>query len=584
MHTRALLFPLTLVVWAFACSGGGGGTNPSGTGASQSKAIGPAGGTIELEKVKLTVAPNTVPADVMFSVTSSPMPAGANYTAHTPVYVFKPEKTDFQTPLTVEFDVSGRTLKEPVVYWTRKGSAVFERRPSTVNGTKVSAQVSHFSMGFVGEAKTVGSADGGVDPTAAFTIIDVDPNARELEYIAMAVDQNSGKIGVIYVTPRGTMTMTGVPDYDIKYSEIVNGVASPPEIIRYVQRKIGVAIAFDNTGTPWVSYLGGAQGFEPGMSIYWFQSDSVVTRRTAPGMWMETIVTTDSQNVRCGNPVSDIGFLVGTWPAIAFDSMNRLYLAYRDVHNGQYPQQDWAGSDVEVIENVNGARVLVCAQPGGNDKQAWGGRIKMIIGPNDQPAMVYDRTLGGADTRGNDVVFQRRQVSGMWTAPAVLANISDTMTGASLGYHPNEGWAFAVTDGVSNKLIYRRNRDENAATMMWEQPQEVFASGTGGWWPSLAMDNDPAFAGEPSIAYYICSRRDQVAINQCSQDQDELKVARRTGGVWNHTTVDPNGGFAPQLAFLPGGKRVVAYRVPAAVRDDGSVEPTAGAVKVAIER
>jgi hypothetical protein len=351
-----------------------------------------------------------------------------------------------------------------------------------------------------------------------------------------------------------------------------------------VQRRIGLAIAFDPMERPVVSYLGGAQGFEPGMSIFWFQSDSVVTTRMGPNQWVETLVTQNGADVTCGNPVSDTGFLVGLFPALAFDSTGKLYLAYRDTHNGQYPQQDWAGSDVEVVEDVLGGRRLVCAQPGGNDKAAWGGRIRMIIGANDQPAIMYDKALGGADTRGNDVIFQRRQANGRWTTPALLSNISDTMTGASLAYHPNEGWAFAVTDGANNKLLYRRNTDADAAPMRWQQAEEVFASGTGGWYPSLALDIDPAFPGEPSIAYYVCSRRDQVTAGECSQDQDELRVARRSGGVWRETVVDRGGGYAPQLAFLPSGKRVIAYRVPAAINGSNRVEPTAGAVKLAIER
>ncbi len=575
MNARVLVTSLAAAMLAVGCSPAGSGPNPAGTGKAEAKAIGAAGGTIELEKVKLTVAPNTVPSDVMFSITSSPNAAAANYTAHTPIYVFKPENTDFQTPLTVEFDITGRTVTNPVVYWTRKGSAVFERQPSTVNGSKVSAQVRHFSMGFVGEASSR-LPDGGTVTPNAFTIIDVDPAARDQDYLAMAVDPASSKIGIVYYTPRGTETMVGVQDYDIKYVEVVNGVASAPEIIRYVQRKIGLALVFDPMGRPIASYLGGAQGFEMGMSVYWFQSDSVIARRMAPGMWVETIVTTDGDNVRCGNGVSDIGFLVGLFPALAFNSAGELYMAYRDTHNGQYPQQDWAGSDVEVVENVLGARRLICAQNGGNNKAGGGGRIRMIIGPNDQPAIIYDKALGGADTRGNDVAIQRRQANGTWSPPDLVANVSDTMTGASLGWHANEGWAFAVTDRQTNKLLYRRNPDPNANSMMWESPTEVYASGTGGWYPSLAM--------EPSIAYYVCSRRDQVAPGDCSQDQDELRVARRSAGVWREQTVDVGGGFAPQLAFLPSGKRVIAYRVPGAVRADGSVEPTAGAVKLAIEK
>jgi hypothetical protein len=582
---NARVFVTSLVVMSGGgCSPPGSGSNPSGSGKTESKSVGAVGGAIELEKVKLTVPPDALQADTMLTVTSSPTPAAANYTSHTPIYVFKPENTDFKTPVTVEFDITGRTVKEPVVYWTRKGTAVFERQPSTVNGTKVSAQVSHFSMGFVGEASSKVNVDGGSTPSA-FTILDIDAAAREQDYIAMAVDPNSSKIGIVYYTPRGTETMAGVKDYDIKYVEVVNGVASAPEIIRYVQRKIGLALVFDPMGRPIASYLGGAQGFEVGMSIYWFQSDSVVARRMAPGTpWVETVVTTDGDNVRCGNGVSDIGFLVGLYPALAFNQAGELYMAYRDTHNGQYPQQDWAGSDVEVIENVLGSKRLICAQNGGNNKAGWGGRIRMIMGPNDQPAIIYDKALGGADTRGNDVAIQRRLENGTWSPVEVVANISDTMTGAWLAWHANEGWSFAVTDRQTNKLLYRRNPDPNANSMMWESPQEVYASGTGGWYPSLALDNDPAFAGEPSIAFYVCSRRDQVPPSDCPQDQDELRISRRSSGVWREVVVDTGGGFAPQLAFLPNGKRVVAYRVPAAIRANGSVEPTAGAVKLAIEK
>jgi hypothetical protein len=581
MQSLGRLFSV-VAMGLMACSPPGG-TNPAGTGKSVSKSIGSAGGTIELEQVKLTVGPNIVPSDLNFTITSSPNAAASNFTAHSPIYVFAPNGQDFATPITVEFDVSGKTLKNPVVYWTRKGTAVFERRPSTVNGSKVSAQVSHFSMGFVGEATMSSNADSGV-PAGNFTLIDGDPAARGEDYIAMAIDPRSGKIGVVYTTPRGTEMMTGHPDFDIKYLEVVNGVASAPETIRYVQRKIGVAIAFDPMGRAVVSYLGGAQGFIQGMSIFWFQSDSVVNVRSGPGMWTETIVTTDSQNVVCGNPVSDIGFLVGLYPGLAFDSTGRLYLAYRDTHNGQFPQQDWAGSDVEVIEDVLGTRRLVGAACGGNVKQAWGGRLKMVMGPNDQPAILYDKAFGGADTTGTDLLMQRREANGNWTSPALVMSITDTMTGGSFAYHPNEGWGVAVTDRSSNKLFYRRNPAADAPALSWEAAQEVFATGTGGWYPSLALDVDPMFPGEPSIAYYVCSPRDGVPASECAQDQDELRIARRSAGVWREVMVDRAGAFAPQLGFLPNGKRVVVYRIPAAVRPDGMREPTAGAVRIAIEK
>ncbi len=579
--TRRAWVASGLALMMVACSPPAG-TNPAGTGKSASKSIGSAGGAITLEQVTLTVDANTVSTDTMFTITSSPNPAAANYTAHSPIYVFAPDKADFGTPVTVEFDITGKTVKNPVVYWTKKGTAVFEKQPSTVSGSKVSAKVNHFSMGFVGEASSSSQGDGGT-LAATFDIITLDPAARGEDYLAMAVAP-SGKIGIIYVTPRGTQTMQGTDDFDLKYVEVVNGTPSTPEVIRYVQRKPGVAIAFDPMGRAVVSYLGGASGFVMGQSIFWFQSDSAISVRNGPGSWVETVITTDSNNVVCGNGPSDIGFLVGLFPAIAFDSSGKLYLAYRDGHNGQFPQQDWAASDVEVVEDVLGARRMVCAKEGGNNKQAWGGRMKMVIGAGDQPAIIYDKAFGGAEAKGSDLFMQRRQASGAWTEPAFLASIGDTMTGGSLAYQANEGWGVAITDRSSSKLLYRRNPDPDAATGAWEMAQEVFATGSGGWYPSLAMDNGPMYAGEPSIAYYVCSSRDNVPSTDCPQDQDELRIARRSAGVWRESVVDKEGGYAPQLAFLPNGKRVVAYRVPGAIRPSGGVEPTTGAIKLAIEK
>jgi hypothetical protein len=567
-------------------------SNPAGTGKTIEASIGAAGGALELEGAKLTVPAGAVNADLKLSITSVQNPAASNYIALTPVFLFKPDGTDFAAPVTVEFDLGSKAATNPIVFWTRKGSSVFERQSSTRSGSKVSAQVTHFSQGFVAEAQTTGGADGGRPTDDAFRIIDLDPTARGLDYFAAAVDPSTGKVGVVYYAPRGTQSMPGmvdggVDDFNLKYVEYANGVVSTPEVLTFVQRKVGLAIAFDpTTGDPVVAYLGGSTMFQPGMSAFWFQSDAMV-RRKAGGVWQpEVAVTTMGDQVTCGNPVSDRGFLVGLWPALSFDAAGKLTFAYRDGHDGQFPQQDWSGSDVEVIEDVFGTRRLICAKAGGNDKGGWGGRIRVARDATDLPAMTYDKVVGTSDGRGNDVVFQRRLANGTWGPAAVIFNISDTMTGATIAHDPQVGWAVAVTDGQNNKLLYRRNDDPQVDSTKWQQPEEVFASGTGGWFPSLAIQRGSSGeASEPAIAYYVCSRRDQVEASRCTQDQDELRVIQKFGGndgTWRDTVVDPGGGYQPQLSFI-GRQRVVVYRVPAALKSDNSVEPTAGALKLALE-
>ncbi len=158
----------------------------------------------------------------------------------------------------------------------------------------------------------------------------------------------------------------------------------------------------------------------------------------------------------------------------------------------------------------------------------------------------------------------------------MVATISDTMTGAALAAGPT-GYSVAVTDRHTSTLLYF----ESATCDRWPVPDPVWGSGTGGWYPSVALD--PVYVNEPSIAFYVCSPRSGIVETSCLQSEDSLRVSTRLEGVWRETLVDPAGGWAPKLGFLPNGKRVVVYRVPAAKYPLGPVNPQAGALKIAIE-
>ncbi len=428
-----------------------------------------------------------------------------------------------------------------------------------------------------------GGGAGGGGGLTPFEITELDPAARDATYLAIAVDPAQERVGVAYFSPRGTQTMMGTPDFDIKYVEWKQGVVSPVETLRYVQRKVGIAVAFQPNGEPVVSYLGGAAGFEVGQSIFWFQSDAVINRRSN-GTWTETVVATDGDQITCGNRVSDIGFLVGLWPALAYDATGKLYLGYRDGHNGQFPQQDWAGSDVEVWDGNPTPTNGVCVQEGGNNKLAWGGHLKMIIGPGDQPAITHDQMFGTSDSNGNNVVFQRRKADGTWTPAATLLNISNTQSGASLAWDPMEGYGIAVVDRATNELTYIRSADGTS----WSSPDPVFGSGSGGWYPSLAMDPKNH---EPAIAFYVCSPKSGLNEQGCTTSEDELRIRQRISGTWRDVVVDPNGGYEPKIGFFAPRqageepRRFVVYRQPPSIDPTTGLTVTnVGALKIAVER
>jgi hypothetical protein len=429
-----------------------------------------------------------------------------------------------------------------------------------------------------GQGGGSGGGTGGGGGLTPFAITDLDPSAVDATYFAIAVDPLEERVGVAYYSDRGTQTMMGTPDYDIKYVEWKLGVVSPIQTVRMVQRKAGIALVFDpTTGEPIMSYLGGAAGFEVGMSIFWFQSDAVINRRTNGTTWTETVVVSDGDQVTCGNPVSDRGFLVGLWPAMTFDSTNKMYLGYRDGHAGQFPQQDWAGSDVEVWEGTPPPTTGTCVAQGGNNKDAYGGHLQMVIGAGDQPAIIHDQMFGTADTNGINLIFQRRNANGSWTPPGSLLAISNTQTGASLAYDPTEGYGIAFIDRANNELKYLRSLNGTN----WNAEDPVFGAGTGGWYPSLAMD---PVNHEPAIAHYICSPRGSINETACLANEDKLVVSQRIVNTWRQTVVDENGGYHPKIGFFATGKRVVVYRTPPAIQQNGMTVSGVGALKIAVER
>lgn len=430
-----------------------------------------------------------------------------------------------------------------------------------------------------------GAVDGGTDagvpdsgiPDAgqgAFILTTLDAAAVDATSFAIAIDPPQERVGVAYFTNRGTQT-SGMADFDLKYLEWRQGVVSPVQTIVTVQRKVGVALVFSQgTGEPIVSYLGGGSGG----SAFWLQSDAVINRRGGGSTWTETVVATTGDQITCGNGVSDRGLLVGLWPALALDSTGKLYLAYRDAHDGQFPTQDWAGSDVELWEGTPPPTTGVCLAEGGNNKDAWGGHNQLVMGAADQPAIIYDQMYGTADTNGTNVIFQKRSAAGSWSAPARLLTIANTQTGASLAYDPQEGFGIAVVDRATNQLGYLSS--VNGIT--WSALDPVFGAGSGGWYPSLAMD---PVNHEPAIAFYVCHTQSGANETGCPTSADRLVVSQRVVGTWRETLVDVNGGYQPKLGFFASGKRLIVYRTPPAV-DSGTGLTVAGVgvLKIAVER
>ncbi|MBM4779797.1 MAG: hypothetical protein GQE15_18995 [Archangiaceae bacterium] len=420
--------------------------------------------------------------------------------------------------------------------------------------------------GGTGGGRAGGSGGGSA---GGFTIVELDPAARGLFPMAMAVDAAEDRVVVAYFTPKGTQTVQAIDDLNLNVVEWKSGVVSAVQTIRFMQRTAGLAVALHpTTKEPTVAFLGGPDRLLPNApSVYWFQHDASLATRSG-STWTEVAAATlGDVCAPAGSPMG--ASIVGLWPALRFDASGRAIFAYRDIHFAQNTT-DYTGSDVESMEGTLGALAPRCVFAGFDTKPGRGARLMMTAGPNDETVLVYDQNVKTADGSGEDVVLQRRTATG-WTAPQVVLASPNTMTGPQVAWDSLEGYAVAVVRG--SVLSYRRSADGTT----WDAEETVVSSGSGGWYPSLAMD---LINHEPSIAFYDCSASSNVGVTACTTSSDSLKVTRKGGGRWQTPlTVDVEGGV-PKLGILSNGRRVIAYRV-ANTMDDTS---RTGVLKLAVER
>lgn len=177
-----------LLVIASACS-----ANPSTEPNTSSGVIGARGGTVSLgDEVTVGVPPGAVTADQTVTITRTDEAAPAGYVAYSPVYRFEPRGIVFAAPITVTIAFEGDASRAEMI-WTTTGETGWESLGGTVATSRVSAQVSHFSGGFVGaeDADSGSVLDGGSDLDADFAL---DGGTADTGTVDSAVDDSGSDV------------------------------------------------------------------------------------------------------------------------------------------------------------------------------------------------------------------------------------------------------------------------------------------------------------------------------------------------------------------------------------------------------
>jgi hypothetical protein len=180
----------------------------------------------------------------------------------------------------------------------------------------------------------------------------------------------------------------------------------------------GVALAFDSSGNPLVTYQGGVRGVDKGVGDdRWHNNatglrmpaDSVLARKSG-GAWTRSITLSQLSNawVTDGFAVDDQGEIVGLWSAMAVDNAGTVHVVQQDSHFGvdQSAYDDAnleyhafsaagapSGSGEMVASNRVGpacdATVPPCSASGKVLVQGAGLYTKMVIGTGGAPAVAF---------------------------------------------------------------------------------------------------------------------------------------------------------------------------------------------------
>jgi hypothetical protein len=138
---------------------------------STSNVIGPSGGVVSgAGGASVTLPPGAVSAPTTITVTVlSSMPPSA-YEACSLFYQFGPAGLIFQVPVFVTLPDHG-CASSSALYWSKLGQSGYDRLQTTLAASSASAQVTHFSTGFVGRLAPQGQGpDAGSDSTIDSTL------------------------------------------------------------------------------------------------------------------------------------------------------------------------------------------------------------------------------------------------------------------------------------------------------------------------------------------------------------------------------------------------------------------------------
>ncbi len=317
----------------------------------------------------------------------------------------------------------------------------------------------------------------------------------------------------------------------------------------------GFDLAEDPQGRPAVAYTGG----EPQMQ-FCGANDAVLATRDG-GTWVPETAGAESGDSATGLPASDAGFVVGLWPALAYDSAGNPGVAYKDTHFGSMQHDDQYRADLEFAMG-GGGWTHEAPDPG----EGAADYSSMVFDAQDRPVIFYAISVDAQGDNRHGVWAARREDGGEWTrvklhVGAIHQEVASLVTPA--------GQLVAAWYSEAEKAVRLRTlddpgsfadagawTDELVATNQYDEGRHV----------SLALLPNNQLA----MAYHRCKLL-TAGGGGCDINDEAVVFALDEGGYWSHEVVDAaeagSCGEYTSLDIAPDGTAYISYRCT--IQEDG---------------
>ena len=320
----------------------------------------------------------------------------------------------------------------------------------------------------------------------------------------------------------------------------------------------GLSLAYDPDGHPAVAFTGG----DPQMQ-FCGSNDAVLGVRESQEWTFETAAAESGESAT-GDPASDAGFVVGFWPALAYDSQGEPAIVHKDVHFGALQSDDFRRADAEFAWSTGSSWTHEAIDYG----DGAGGYNALVFDQEGRPVAFYLIPLDSNIVSRHGVWAARRENDGTWNT--VKLHSGSIHQEISAGIDPNTGAIVTAFYSAKNYAVRVRQLDDPDSftdTTAWTSELVCSPQYDEGRHVSLAFTP----SGRLALSFHRC-RLLSSGSESCDHNDEAVVFAIKDGNEWAIQTAAKGGlgscGEFSSLVFDSSGSAHIAYRCTVET-DDG---------------